>query len=295
MSKPASASRYWQAVSVVGVCGMVAALIPGLRLGISVSRGGGDAQVSYMVWRDINFAWGAPPLSSLYLVGAAVIALGGVLGLLVRQRAVRAGVMLVVFALTATAAVHMGTLWDQPPPQWPVPHSGSGGCQITAPYGPETEFAPGHRRCGGALLAASIEDILVDTGRAHPELDFAMPYRLEPLVGAWVLWLAAVGLLWWTLIRAAGLGRWIPHLPVVATVMLVAALVGVAEFAFEAAVITGQAENCAGSDSWACSEFLGGVLPWVFLFASASALTLVVAKATHLARTRAPATVSRRT
>jgi hypothetical protein len=279
--------RYWIAVASAGVCGIGAALLPGLRLGIDVSQGGGDTQVAYTVWRNLNFAWGAAPLSSLYLLGTGALALIGFVGLRTTGRLVRRCLAVVVIALTATAAVHMGTLWDQPPPQWPVPHAGGGGCQTTAAFGPGSEFQRGRLRCGGALLAAPVDDFLADTGRAHPELDSAHPYRLEPLVGAWTLWLAAVGVLWWTLMRACRIRHWVPRLPLTAIVGLLVALGVVAVVAVAAAAVTGLAENCGnGVARWECSDFVGGVAVWIFLLASASFVSLVVAKTVQLARVR---------
>jgi hypothetical protein len=274
-------------VIAAGVCGIGAALLPGLRLGIDVAQGGGDSQVAYTAWRNLNFAWGAAPLSSLYLLGAGAVAVVGFVGLQATSRPVRGWLAVAVVGLTATAAVHMGTLWDQPSPQLPVPHAGGGGCQTTAAFGPGSEFQPGRLRCGGALLAATVDDFLADTGRAHPELDSAHPYRLQPLVGAWILWFAAVGLLWWTLMRAARIRHWVPRLPVTATVGLFVALAVVAVFAVSAAAATGLAENCGnGVARWECSEFLGSALVWLFVLASASFVTLAVVKTVHVVRVR---------
>lgn len=274
--------RFWRGVLVAGAALLVACLLPVLDVQLDGSIGGGDAQRTFDFHRQLNFFWGALPLSLLYPVGSLCVVAVAALALK-RPGLPERPLLIAVVVLSAAGAIHFSSLFQygQEPFNPPVPHRSGHGCDLQPERVPDL-------RCGGAFLSPAIDDFLLDTQRAHPELDDLRGFTLRPAAGAWLFQLVALGLAYASAFRLLrrplrALGRSAPA--------LLATLVGLLAVEFLVLFVgvgIAVAENCYGRSSLSCSELAEKVVPVVWwgllpcIFACAGMLGIrIVSRVRH--------------
>ena len=276
--------RFWRVVLIAGAALFVACLLPVLDVELTGSIGGGDAQQTFDFHRKLNLAWGALPLSLAYPAGALGLTAIAVL-VLKRPRVPERPLLVAVLVLSAAGAIHFASLFQygQEPFNPLIPHRSGHGCELQPERVPDL-------RCGGAFLSPAIDDFLLDTRLAHPDLDDLRGFTLRPAVGAWLFQLVALGLAYAAAFRLLREPlRRLRHSPWALAGVLVALLAVEFLVGFLGALIA-IAENCYDEGRLACSELAERIVPVVwwglmpFILALAGMLLIRVVERVRVGR-----------